>query len=282
MWGGSSTTPGDTLKQEHPSSFLGATGQAGSVALDEASTLKEESPLARHSAVSVSEGARRWEQYCVIVWVVTAQDQKPLQSYAWNEGLLNDFFKAMIGIPYSVIITSNTECKTFAPGCLRDIGMSFDDSIQFCHTFSGIHTWVGIGVQVTALQQTLKEGQHNVTKAKEFTHERTKQWIVQLHSVPTMPSPMGSSKQHPAMESPHVCGMTCQVDCLYMQDTLCNMDNLAMNDTTAHVSTAEPRHQVATPEPGQYDSAEQELNNDDLVSQLEFDGEEYDKEEMGC
>ena len=46
-----------------------------------------------------------------------------------------------------------------------------------------------------------------------------------------------------------------------MQETLSNIDNLAMNDTTVHVITAEPRHQVATPEPGQYDPVEKKLNN---------------------
>ena len=150
--------PGETPKPEPLTSLLGVTGRAGSMALDESSELKGEIPLATHSPISVSEGACQQEQYCVSVWVVTARDQKPLQAYAWNEGLLNDFFKATIGFPHSVIITSPTECVIFAPGRLNGIGMTFGDSIRYCHTLSGMRMWVGIAIQVTTLQQTVKEG----------------------------------------------------------------------------------------------------------------------------
>ena len=141
--GGSSATPGETPKLESPTSLLGATGLAGSVALDESSEVKGDTPLTTHSAVSVSEGARRREQYCVSVWVVTARDQKPLQAYAWNEGLLNDFFKATIGLPHSVIITSPTEYVIFTPGHSNGLGMNFNDSTKYCHALSGMHTWLG-------------------------------------------------------------------------------------------------------------------------------------------
>ena len=183
---------GETPKLEPPTSLLGATGRAVSAALDESSEVKGETPLTTHSAVSISEGARRREQYCVLVWVVTARDQKPLQAYAWNEGLLNDFFKATIGLPHSVIITSPMECVIFAPGRSNGLGMNFDDSIKYCHALSGMHTWVGIAVQVTALQRTVKKGRHNINWAKGFTHERTKHRIAQLHTTtPTTPSPVG-------------------------------------------------------------------------------------------
>ena len=186
MPGGSSATPGDTPKTEPPTSLLGATGRAGSAALDESSEVKGETPLITHSAVSVAEGARRREQYCVSVRVVTERDQKPLQAYAWNEGLLNDFFKATIGLPHSVIITSPTECVIFAPGRSNGLGMSFDDSIKYCHILSGVHKWVGQAVQVTALQRTVKEGRHDISRAREFTHERAKSRLAQLHAaVPT-------------------------------------------------------------------------------------------------
>ena len=145
------------------------------------------------------------------VRVVTTRDQKPLQAYAWNGGLLNDFFKATIGLQHSVIITSPTECVIFTPGHSNGLGMSFDDSIKYCHTLSGLHMWVGTAIQVTALQHTVKEGRHDINRAKEFTHERTKQRLAQLHAAtPTTPLPVGSP-QHPmhlAMESPCGCGMT--------------------------------------------------------------------------
>ena len=174
MPGRSSATPGDAPKTEPLTSLLGASGPAGSAALDVSSEVKGEAPVTAHSAISVAEGARRREQYCVSVRVVTERDQKPLQAYAWNEGLLNDFFKATIGLPHSVIITSPTECVIFAPGRSNGLGMSFDDSIKYCHTLSGMHRLVGQAVQVTALQWTVKKGQHDVSRAREFTHERTK------------------------------------------------------------------------------------------------------------
>ena len=46
---------GDTPKQEPPSSLLGATACAGSVALDKSSELEEEANLTTHSTMSVSE-----------------------------------------------------------------------------------------------------------------------------------------------------------------------------------------------------------------------------------
>ena len=56
-----------------------------------------------------------------------------------------------------------------------------------------MHTWVGFAVQVTTLQRTVKEGRHDINRAKEFTHERTKHRIAQLHSATLMtPSPVGS------------------------------------------------------------------------------------------
>ena len=51
-------------------------------------------------------------------------------AYVWNEGLLNHFFKATIGIPNLVIITSPTGCMIFATGHSCDMGMTFDDSIS--------------------------------------------------------------------------------------------------------------------------------------------------------
>ena len=280
MPGGSSATPSETPKQEPPMSLLGATGRAGNVALDDSTEVKGESPLATHSAVSVSEGARRREQYCVSVRVVTARDQKPLQAYAWNEGLLNDFFKAIIGLQHTIIITSPTECVIFAPGRSSGLGMNFDDSIRYCHALSGMHTWVGTAIQVTALQRTVKEGRHDIDRAREFTRERTKQRLNQLHAAtPTTPSPVGSPKRppHPAMDTPRGRGMTRRTDRHYVQETLKGMHNLALEDRHPK---EEPVRRTSTPDVGQYDSADQEqdMEEDDLTAELDFDSEDYDTE----
>ena len=283
MPGGSSATPGDAPKTEPPTSLLGAAGPAGSVALDVSSEVKGETPVTAHSAISVAEGARRREQYCVSVRVVTERDQKPLQAYAWNEGLLNDFFKATIGLPHSVIITSPTECVIFAPGRSNGLGMSFDDSIKYCHTLSGVHKWVGQAVQVTALQRTVKEGRYDISRAKEFTHERTKSRLAQLHNAaqtPVTSSPVSPPRrsQPSAMESPRGRGMTRRMDRHYVQETLRNMGNLALD---APRTRDEPLRQISTPEAGQYDSADQDPEEDDLAAELDFDSEESDTEATG-
>ena len=239
--------------------------------------------MTTHSAVSVAEGARRREQYCVSVRVVTERDQKPLQAYAWNEGLLNDFFKATIGLPHSVIITSPTECVIFAPGRSNGLGMSFDDSIKYCHILSGVHKWVGQAVQVTALQRTVKEGRYDISRAREFTHKRAKRRLAQLHAAvptPMMPSPVGSPQhsQPSAMESPRGRGMTRRVDHQYVQETLRNMGNLALDKPRTR---DEPQRQISTPEAGQYDSTDQDPEEDDLAAKLDFNSEEYDTEATG-
>ena len=215
------------------------------------------------------------------VRVVTERDQKPLQAYAWNEGLPNDFFKATIGLPHSVIITSPTECVIFAPGRSNGLGMSFDDSIKHCHILSGIHKWVGQAVQVTALQWTVKEGRHDINRAREFTHERTKSRLAQLRAaVPTTPLPVGLPwhSQPPAIESPRGRGMTRRADRQYVQETLRNMGNLSLDEPCTR---DEPQRQISMPEAGQYDSADQDPEEDDLAAELDFDSEEYDTKATG-
>ena len=155
----------------------------------------------------------------------------------------------------------------FAPGRSNGLGMNFDDSIRYCHTLSGLHTWVGTAIQVTALQCTVKEGRHDINRAKEFTHEWTKQRLAQLHSAtPTTPSPAGLTKHpmHPAMESPHGCGMTRRTDRHYIQETIKNMQNLGLDDRLVR---DEPRQRTSTPDAGQHDSAnqEQDMEEDDLA-----------------
>ena len=136
--------------------------QEGSAALDEASGSREETLQAMHPAVLASEGVRQWEQYCNLVGMETARDNKSLQSHAWVEGLLNIFFRATIGVPHMVLIISLTECMIFAPGCSKDLGVSYDESQACCQALSGIHPWISSSVQVTALQRTVKEGRYDI------------------------------------------------------------------------------------------------------------------------
>ena len=115
----------------------------------------------------------------------------------------------------------------------------------------------------------------------EFTHERTKSWLAPLHAaVPMTPLPVGSPRhsQPPAMESPRGRGMTRQADRQYVQETLRNMGNLALDEPRTR---DEPQRQISTPKAGQYDSADQDPEEDDLAAELDFDSEEYDTEATG-
>ena len=147
--------PGDTSKTVSLAPLLGVAGQAGSVDPD---GIKEELNPTMHSATLAPEGACQWEQYCLLVQIETARDKKPLQAHTWGEVLLNDFFRATIGIPYTILIISLTECMLFALGHSKDLGMSYEDSKAYCQSINGIHPWVGSAIEVTTLQRTVKEG----------------------------------------------------------------------------------------------------------------------------
>ena len=66
--------------------------------------------------------------------------------------------------------------------------------------------------------------------------------------------------------------MTRRADRQYVQEILRNMGNVALD---------EPQRQISTPEAGQYDSADQDQEEDDLAAELDFDSEEYDTEATG-
>ena len=79
----------------------------------------------------------------------------------------------------------------FAPGRSKELGMSYEDFRAHCQQLNGIHPWVGSAVEVTTLQRMVKEGQYDVARAKQYTHERTKERLAKMRASPT-PSPMES------------------------------------------------------------------------------------------
>ena len=66
--------------------------------------------------------------------------------------------------------------------------------------------------------------------------------------------------------------MTRRADRHYVQEILRDMGNVALD---------EPQHQTSTPQAGQYDSADQDQEEDDLAAELDFDSEKYDTEATG-
>ena len=88
--------------------------------------------------------------------------------------------------------------------------MSWDESLHYAHQLTGVHPWTGYMIEVVAHQWTLKEAQHEMQVAREFTHERTKQRITHLNTLAMVPA----AKARLAMpqRSPLGQGMTRRAD----------------------------------------------------------------------
>ena len=134
------------------------------------------------------EGACPREKYSLLVHIFTAHNRWSLEPHAWVEDLLKDFFQSILGINLSVILLSPTECLIFCGNCTQGQGMSWDESLHYAHQLTGIHPWTGYMIDVTAHQRTLKEAQHEMQVAREFTHERTKQRIAHLNALAMAPA----------------------------------------------------------------------------------------------
>ena len=185
MPGGSSATE-EPARSGPPPSLLGATGGAGQ---DDQATDPTTGPRSVSPATAtVAEGVRRREKYSLLVRIFTARGRRSLESHAWVEDLLKDFFQSILGINLSVILLSHTECLIFCGNRAQGQGMSWDESLQYAHQLTGIHPWTGYMIDVVAYQRTLKEARHEMQVVREFTHERTKQRITHLNALAMAPA----------------------------------------------------------------------------------------------
>ena len=152
--GGSSTAKEEPAKISSPSPLLGAVGGAeGSTGEDD----YDDSPVMEPPRVSpapapVSEGARPWEKYSLLVRFFTAHNRQSLKPHAWVKDLLKDFFQSILGINLSVILLSPTECLIFCGNHTQGQGMSWDESLCFAQKLMCIHPWMGYMIEVTAHQ----------------------------------------------------------------------------------------------------------------------------------
>ena len=158
MPGGSSTTE-EPARSGPPPSLLGATGGAkGGTGQDDQATDPTTGPRSVLPATAtLAEGACRREKYSLLVRIFTARGRRSLESHAWVEDLLKDFFQSILGINLSVILLSPTECLIFCGNHAQGQGMSWDESLQYAHQLTGIHPWTGYMIDVVAYQWTLKE-----------------------------------------------------------------------------------------------------------------------------
>ena len=74
--------------------------------------------------------------------------------------------------------------------------------------------------------------------------------------------------------------MTRQADRHYVMETIKNMQNLGLDH---RLIRDEPQRRTSMPDAGQYDLADQEqdIEEDDLAAELDFDSEDYDTEATG-
>ena len=176
----------EPAKSGPPLSLLGATGGAGQD--DQATDPITGSRMVSPATATIAEGARRWEKYSLLVRIFTARGRRSLEPHAWVEDLLKDFFQSILGINLSVILLSPTECLIFCGNCTQGQGMSWDESLHYAHQLTGVHPWTGYMIEVVALQQTVKEAQHEMQVVRDFTHERTKQRITHLNALAMAPA----------------------------------------------------------------------------------------------
>ena len=207
-----------------PLSLLGVTGGAkGGTSQDDQATdptmgLQSVSP----ATATVAEGARRREKYSLLVHIFTARGRRSLESHAWVEDLLKDFFQSILGINLSVILLSPTECLIFCGNHAQGQGMSWDESLQYAHQLTGIHLWTGYMIEVVAYQRTLKEAQHEIQVVREFTHERTKQRITHLNALAMAPA--AKARLATPQGSPRGRGMMRRADRYFVQQQLGDMN----------------------------------------------------------
>ena len=159
MPGGSSATEEPT-RSGPPPSLLGVTGGTGQD--DQATDPTTGSRSVSPATTTIAEGARRWEKYSLLVRIFTSRGRRSLESHAWVEDLLKDFFQSILGINLSVILLSPTECLIFCGNRAQGQGMSWDESLQYAHQLTGIHPWTGYMIDVVAYQRTLKEARHEM------------------------------------------------------------------------------------------------------------------------
>ena len=189
MPGRSSAAKEEPVKAGSPPLLLGAVGSAeGGTGQDDHTISPDMGPPPVSLAPThVAERARPWEKYSLLVHIFTTQNRRSLKPHAWVEDLSKDFFQSILEINLSVILLSPTECLIFCGNRTQDQGMSWDESLRYTHQLTGVHPWTGYMIDVTAHQRTLKEAQHEMQVAREFTHKRTKQRIAHLNALAMVP-----------------------------------------------------------------------------------------------
>ena len=262
----SSTVKEEPAKTGFPTPLLGAAGGTGEDDHIDGPVME---PLRVSPAPApVAEGARPQEKYSLLVRIFTAHNRRSLEPHAWVEDLLKDFFQSILGINLSVILLSPTECLIFCGNRTQGQGMSWDESLHYAHQLTGIHPWTGYMIEVTAHQRTLKEAQHKMQVAREFTHERTKQRIVHLNALAMVPA--ARAQLATPQRSPWGWGMTRWADRFFVQQQLreMNFDEPTFVQRPTLLGT-----QPESPECKQFDSTWEDVEEEEGSATSALDAE---------
>ena len=249
-----------------PLSLLRATGGTGQD--DQATDPITGSWTISPATATIAEGACRREKYSLLVCIFTARDRQSLEPHAWVEDLLKDFFQSILGINLSVILLSPAKCLIFCGNHTQGQGMSWDESLCYAHQLTGIHPWTGYMIEVVAYQQTLKEAQHKMQVAREFTHERTKQRITHLNTLAMVPA--AKAQLATPQRLPRGQGMMRRADRYFVQQQLgeMNLEESAFAQRPTLLG-AQPEN----PECEQFDSAWEDAEEEDSEATSALDAE---------
>ena len=248
------------MKTGTPAPLLGAAGGVeGDVGRDD----HIDSPEAGHprgspATTPVAEGVRPQQKYSLLVRIFTAHNRRSLEPHAWVEDLLKDFIQSILEVNLSVVLLSLTECRIFCGNRTQGQGMSFDDSLHYVRQLTGLHPWTGYMIEVTAYQRTLKEAQHKMQVAREFTHERTKQRIAHLNALAQ--PPVVKAQATMPQSSPRGRGMTTRADRFFIQQRIWEMH---FDEPTLERRPPLLGAQRASPECEQFESAREDVKEDE-------------------
>ena len=124
-----------------------------------------------------TDGIRRRESYCLLVWVVKdaiglSERDVRIPAHAWNEDIAVDICESCIGCPagtYKVQLLSDTEFllrkrPTFGPE------MNWQDANAIIRLISGLFLWCGILVSLAAGHRSKKEARYDLDATFAYRH----------------------------------------------------------------------------------------------------------------
>ena len=134
------------------------------------------------SRSALTDGLRRRESYCLLVWVVKdavglSEWDVRLPAHTWNEDITVDICESQIGCPagtYKVQLLSDTEFllrkrPTSGPE------MNWQDANAIIRLISGLFLWCGVPVSLAAGHRSKKEAKYDLDATFAYRHTRAQE-----------------------------------------------------------------------------------------------------------